>query len=348
MPKTTFDSSNVRSSGTSFPTLKLVADEIARIVLAEDGPTYEWVHRLNKPKLSPVTGKLITKEITIQRTQEKKTVPDEEFVGTPICLGSDDILQERGSDPDHCPVCQAAMDYPDWFSSPERKFAVHVLKYATQAGTARVVKPLSLTTLVWRLSEKRYAKVASIVEEFGGNPMAVDLQLGPCTNANFQNYELAGLPTCAAQASEEDQRRARETYEGNNAGDLSAYCGRKADPRYMRQDVDEIVARWTKVVEAEQREHGGGAADPVQPDFSGTLADSGSTLIEGPAGSGKAAAAPASSLSELDDTVGGKTEEEDETAAAAPTPEATPEPGESTTPARSKTSFSDLFADLNK
>lgn len=339
MPKITFDTSNVRSSGTSFPTLKLTQNETARIVLAEDGPVYEWVHRLNKPKLSPVTGKLVTKEIVIQRTQEKKTVPDEEFVGTPVCFGSDDILSDRGSDPDNCVVCKAAQDYPEYFSAPERKFAVHVLKYATKSGSSKVSEPLSLTTLVWRLSEKRYAKVASIVEEFGGDPLTTDLILGPCINAGFQNYELAGSPVCAIATSEENLNRARQTYEGNNAGDLSPYCGRKSDPRYVKQDVDEILGRWRKVQQAEES---GVSEEPAAPDFAGTLAESGSALIEGPAGS-KAAEVPSASLDDLDSTIGNTAP-----ATASEEPAAAPAAGESTTPARTTLSFTSLMDDLNK
>lgn len=295
MPKLSFSTDNVRGGDTKFPTVKLGSNEYWRVVIAEAEPTYEWVHTLRKPKLSPVTGRLQMKEITL-KDGDKKQIPDMEFVGTPICLGSFDILEDRGVDADHCPVCKAAMDYPDYFSAPERRFAVHVLKYGTQPGGSKVLTPLNMETKVWRMSENRYAKIVQVIEEFGGDAQKVDLVLGPCTNATYQNYEIAGSPNCAIMQSEENLKRAIETFQGSNAGDLSAYCGRKAERRFMEQDISEIVGRW-------QKAQGGGEA-PAAPDFSGTLADSGSALLGGSTAVTPPPAAPTVDLSALDDTVG--------------------------------------------
>lgn len=338
MPKIGFASSNVRSSDTKFPTVKLASGEYWRIVIAEPEPTFEWVHQLRKPKLSPVTGKLQERKITT-RDGEERMVPDMEFVGSPICLGNLDALEDRGVDPDHCPVCKAALDYPDFFSGPERRFAVHVLKYGTKPGTPQVSPgPLNLETRVWRMSEARYAKVVQVIEEFAqdGDPRSVDIVLGPCTNQTYQNYEIAGSPNCVIRQSEENLRRAVETFQGNNAGDLSAYCGRKAERRFVESDIAEIVSRWKKA-------QGGGEA-PAAPDFSGTLAASGAGLLEG-SGAAAPAAAPAApqslDLSALDDTVGTAQTEE------SPAQESTPAPAqESTAPKGPVQDFGDLLSSL--
>jgi hypothetical protein len=342
MPKIGFASSNVRSSDTKFPAVKLTSGEYWRVVIAEPEPTFEWVHQLRKPKLSPVTGKLQERKITT-RDGEERMVPDMEFVGSPICLGNLDALEDRGVDPDHCPVCKAALDYPDFFSGPERRFAVHVLKYGTKPGTPQVSPgPLNLETRVWRMSEARYAKVVSVIEEFAqdGDPRSVDIVLGPCTNQTYQNYEIAGSPNCVIRQSEENLRRAVETFQGNNAGDLSSYCGRKAERRYVESDIAEIVSRWRKA-------QGGGEA-PAAPDFSGTLAASGAGLLEGSGVAAPAAAAapPAVDLSALDDTVGQAAPAEE---SPAPAQESAPAQQESPAPAESKGSevgFGDLLASL--
>lgn len=344
MPKIGFDSANVRNSGTSFPTLKLAQGEVARVVLAERQPTFEWTHRLSKPKLSPVTGKLITKDIQL-KDGTKRTVPDDEFVGNPICLGDSAILADRGADPDHCPICKAALDYPDWFQAPERRFAVHVLKYATKSGSAQVTQPLSLTSLVWKMSENRYAKVVGVIEEFAPSdgegliPTKVDMALGPCTNGNFQNYDINGTPKCIVAENEENWKRAQETFDNNNAGDLSRYCGRPAEMRYVKNDVDEIISRWLKSQEAES---GGNSAQYSAPDLSDTLATSGAGLIEGRAGSSQPEA-PTADLSSLDDTIGSSSTESgsglDEFKPAE-------QPGASNTPANTVVDFESLLGDL--
>lgn len=291
MPRITFSTSNVRSAGNRFPTVKLNSNETWRIVFAEPEATYEWVHVFRKPKLSPINGRLLEREISY-KNGDVKMVPDTDFVNDPLCLGNIDTLEDRGVDPDNCPGCRAALDYQDWFNAPERRFAVHVLKYQTHPGSARVVTPLGLETRVWRLSEKRYALVSERIEEFGGDPMGVDLILGPCTSQTYQNYEISGTPTCVVRQSEQTQQQAQATFQGNNAGDLSAYCGKRSDARSMQSDIDEVIGRWRAANQA-------GAPVPP-PDFAGTLAETGAALIEPSSRSQP----PTADLSALDETVG--------------------------------------------
>lgn len=306
MPKTKFDRANVRGGDTSFPQVKLEHGAIWRVVLAEDGPTYEWGHRLVKPKLSPVDGKLLMRTVKVRGEEVEE--PDTDFVGAPRCLGSLDILEDRGVDPAHCPVCAASMhkDTSQYFTAPERKFAVHVLRYGTKGNTAQVVSPLSLSTLVWRLNENRYAKVVKVIDEFGGDPMAVDLVLGACTNAMYQNYEIAGGSSCHVAANETAAKLARDTFEGNNAGDLSPYCARLTDIRFVERDITEIIDRWRSAT------NGSSVRNVAEPDFSQALGESGAALLDG------AVSTPPKDKPvevDLDDTVGGS-EEKTEPAAA--------------------------------
>ncbi len=318
MPKSTFAASNVRRSGTDFPTLRLEKQgDHARVKLMESDPTYEWVHTLRKMKLSPVTGRPVMKTIQVGKEGEKedKEVFDLDFVGTPICFGNDDILEDKGVDVDHCPICKAAMDYPDLYdcvAKPERKWAVHVYRYATKGSTTQPIDPLSGEIRVWKMSDNRYARVVSVLEEFApnvdGDPLRVDLTLGPCNNTKFQNYEVQGSPRCALANSADDWARAESIFASNHVEDLSPYCGRKADPKYVKSDIDEIIAKF----KAAQ----GGGVQVAEPDFSNTLSNS--MLDSRPAApvAAPAPAAPAASLSELDDTVGSPASAQEEAPAA--------------------------------
>lgn len=336
MPKSTFSTKNVRNSGTQFPQLKLEQQGgYARIKLAEAEPTFEWVHRLQRPKLSPVDGRVLYKTIEVGKGENKETkeVPDLDFVGTPICLGNDDILEDRGVDPDHCPICKAAMDHPDMFDKPERKWAVHVFRYATKGNGTQPVEPIQFEVKVWRLSDNRYARVVSVLEEFAaqvdGDPLRVDLTLGPCNNVKFQNYEVQGSPVCALDKNPAKWAEAEETFRSNNAGDLSPYCGRKADPKYIRADIDEIKSKWMAA--------NSGGAKVEEPDLSGTMSSSLLDTTPAVAAPAAAPAAPSVSLDQLDSTIGGSAETETEEEAPAAAPEA---------PAKQTASFSSLMDEI--
>lgn len=298
MPKIAFSQDNVKRSGTDFPRVKLDQGATWRIVVIEKEPTYAWTHRMVKPKFSPVTGRMQMKTIE-RRNGEKLDVPDLDFVGSPVCHGNIDILNDKGVDPDHCPICREYQNNPEQFSAPERRFAVHVLKYATKPGGSALTSPFSVETRVWVMSENRFAKVTSVISEWGGDPTAVDLVLGPCNNAGFQNYEIAAGQRCEMRADESRLQRAAETFKENNAGDLEPYCGRVTELRWINNDIDEIKAAWRKAA-------GGGSA-PATVDVSDTLDTS---LLDSVGGGSKAPAkdAPVADLSQLDDTVGGADE----------------------------------------
>lgn len=292
MPKATFTLDSVKKSGTDFARVKLGQNEIWRVVVIEKEPTYAWTHRLQKPRFSPVTGEMLMKTVE-RRNGEKISLPDLDFVGAPTCLGTLEVLDDKGVDPAHCPACAAALKTPEQFTQPERRFAVHVLKYATKPGTSQVALPFSVETRVWVMSENRFAKVTQVITEWGGDPTAVDLVLGPCNNAGFQNYEIAAGNVCEMRADKDRMQRAVETFRENNAGDLEPYCGRVTDRRFIEQDVDDVRAAWRKA-------SGGAAPTPV--DTSGTLDSSMLDTIAAPAA--QPAAPVAEPLSALDDTVG--------------------------------------------
>lgn len=334
MPKASFTLDQVKKSGTDFPKIKLAQNEIMRIVVIEDAPTYAWTHRLQKPKFSPVTGQMMMKTIE-RRNGEKISVPDLDFVGAPVCFGNLDVLDEKGIDKDHCPICAKVMDYPEHFSAPERRFAVHVLKYATKPGTSQVSSPFSVETRVWVMSENRFSQVTQKIAEWGGNPTNVDLILGPCINAGFQNYEIGVGQSCEMRGSEERMTRAAETFKENNAGDLEPYCGRVKEMKWVQQDIDDVMSAWEKAA--------GGASRPAEVDTSGTLDSSLLDSIGTPA-----KAAPVADLSSLDDTVGAPAVAEAPVAEVALAPASVPAAAPAEAPAAKEdiTSFDDILNGL--
>jgi hypothetical protein len=328
MPQTTFHTDNVRTSATGFPKLKLDHGQIVRLVCIEQGPTFEWVHQLQKPRKSPVTGKavMVTRK---RKSGEEYQDYDQEFVGAPICLGDPDILAEKGVDPDHCPLCEASTG-DEAFRGPQRRFAIHVLKYSTKTGSGTITEPFSVETLVWVLSDNRFSALASIFTEHAPDgeqpdPRKVDLVLGPCTNASFQNYEIKAGAKCEMLQSQERLQRAMTTYQENHAPDLTPYCGRVTERRWIEQMIEEIMERYAEI-------RSGGAPVSI-PDVSTTLdsslLDSTPSTVSPTSSTPKTPAATAELATAVESVV---------TADEAPAQEADPK-GEDT-------SFEDLLASL--
>jgi hypothetical protein len=268
MPATTFGADKVRKSATSYPKLKLDKGQIARIVCIEKGPVYEWVHSLNKPKISPVDGKPKMIWVKKKGSDEQYQDHDMEFVGTPICLGDPDVLEEKGVDPAKCPACRLAAE-TDYLKPPSRRFAIHILQYETKPGTPNLITPFSVRCLAWVMSEGRFTQVTQVLSEFATegedpDPRKVDLILGPCENQAFQNYSIKAAQACALVASKDNLTRGMETYKENQADDLSPLCGRKADLRYLTNDLSDIQETWHKI-------RNGGPSQVVEADVTDSL-----------------------------------------------------------------------------
>lgn len=274
MPRTTFSTDNVRQSATGFAKLKLEHNEVARVVCIEDGPVFEWVHSVNKPKISPVSGQAIM-ETKKKRNGDEYQDYAMDFVGTPVCLGDPDILEEKGVDPAHCPLCDASTK-DEAFRGPVRRFAIHVLKYKTKQGKPEIAEPFSVETLVWVMSDNRFSELAQIFAEWAPegqapDPRKIDLILGPCINAGFQNYKINPGQRCEMLASRERLDRALETYKNNHAADLAAYCGRVTEKKWVLQMIEEVQERYAEIRQ--------GGREQVPVDTSNTL-DLDSSLLD--------------------------------------------------------------------
>lgn len=242
MPQLPFADEHKANTGIGdFPRLKLDRDERKRILCLED-PTFAYVHELRAPKI--VSGKAEKK--TIER-KDGSSFTDfvYDFVGRPLCLGDLGILTDKGVDPKNCPACARSVA-TDEVAPPKRRFAMPVIVYATKPGSFELREPFSCELVVWSFTDKAYNKLVDIVSEWGENGKIRnhDLNLGPCTNKDFQTYEIAVANTAAWSMSDERRKHVLETYQHNKPNDLEAFCGRKVERNWINQDLDKIADRW--------------------------------------------------------------------------------------------------------
>lgn len=252
------------TSGPEIPKLKLEKDEKARVVILDEGPQYRWYHTLEKIALLGQRPKMVTKE---RRNGDTYEVYDTDYVGNPACTGDVDVLEERGVDPDGCVICAASRKYPDAIKEPRRRFAMNVFKYATKPGSSELMVPYGGQLLVWAFTEKRFGVLVDIAEEFG-DLRTTDLVLGPCTNAQFQNFDIHGSPKAAWMATDETKKYTATVYKENKFSDaeLMDICSKIREERYVREDLDTVIERWEYVArwEAGESQTSAVAAAPAE------------------------------------------------------------------------------------
>lgn len=241
MAKLSFDVKNVRQDESRFPKLKLEKDEMARIVCIEKVPESQWVHTLRAPKIVNGKPKIVVKE---RKNGEKYEDYDMDFIGRPICLGDEGVLEDRGVDPQNCPACALALS-GDMGDRPQRRFAMHVLKYATKPGKTDLLPQFNVQLLVWAFTERVFDKLTSFTQEWG-SLLQHDLLLGPCTNPVFQQYDINIAGKAEWMANEERKQLATDMFRENKITDeaLAAFCGRRVQRAWMEEDIEKIKDRW--------------------------------------------------------------------------------------------------------
>jgi hypothetical protein len=240
MARVTFTPEHKMSSGNpDFPRLRIpTKGEHTRIVCLED-PEFAWVHRLQMPKILNGRPEVVTK------TRKDGTEYDDykyEYLGSPLCLGDPNTLAERGSDPANCPICALASE-GDMARNPIRRFAMHVIEYGTKPGSSELSSPFSVSVKVWAFTDRIFSKLVDLATEWGSLQQH-DLLLGPCTNVDFQQWDI-GVSARASWAEDEARKQLTiETFKANQAPDLVAYCGRSTERRWLEQDIGRIHERW--------------------------------------------------------------------------------------------------------
>lgn len=243
MGRTTFEPKNQRGDASRFPKIKLEKDQSARIMLVDKAPYEEWVHTLRAPKI--VNGEAQT-EVRRRRDGSEFTDYVREYVSRPLCLGDAGILADKGVDPKNCPIC--ALANTEMTSPPERRFAQHVIEYAVKQGTTEVATPFQVSLKVWVYTERTFDKLVGFATEWG-DLQKHDLLLGPCTNPQFQQFDINISPKAEWLGSDERKKLVADTYKENKITDneLSEFCGRSVPRQYIEDDLAKIRSAWAIV-----------------------------------------------------------------------------------------------------
>lgn len=224
-----------------FPKLKLKNGEKARVILGLEDPVMEYVHTLRKPTI--VDGKPVIKQVTNERTNVTSNEFQKDFVGNPICLGDESVIADKGIDPKRCPACALAKEHPDMAEPPKRRFAMHIIRYRTKSGTFAPAVPFSVEILVWAFTDMVFNKIVDFKEEWD-DLRKLDFLLGPCTNENFQKFDIAPGSEAAWLKDEDHKKAVAQTFKENQIPDLTIACGRQVQPEWMKQDVEQIKEAW--------------------------------------------------------------------------------------------------------
>lgn len=249
MPRVEFKSENkVATTNYDYPKLKLKNGERARILLLED-PVVEYVHTLRKPQVINGVPQMFTDKRKDGTEFETNKM---DFLSRPICLGDATLLADKGSDPKNCPMCKLAQTNPDFTSAPQRRYAMHVIRYRTKGGTSDIVTPFSVETLVWSFTDKTFNKIIDFKEEWE-DLRKHDLLLGPCTNETFQQYDISVSAKAAWLEDDERRKLTALTFKENQIPDLTIACGSVKEKRWIDEDISVILAAWTEVNGAESK-----------------------------------------------------------------------------------------------
>lgn len=251
MPQIPFKSESRAVKVGQIDKLSLQHGEYARVVLLES-PTFRYIHNLRAPKIG-VDGKpiQISKKGRSRGGAEGDTYTtwEMDFIGRPFCLGKEEILAEKGVDPDNCPACKRSIE-SNQVKAPERRFAVNVIRYQMDSRGQQSV-PFSCTSIPWAFNESTFDKLVGIAEEYqaSGGLVGRDLRFGPCTSKDFQNFEITPGDQSWWGASEDNKQRVVQTYTANKKTDkeLESLCGREVSAAWLSEDLGKIADKWRVV-----------------------------------------------------------------------------------------------------
>jgi hypothetical protein len=248
MQKMSFTAENKKVTMADYPKLKLGVNERARILCIEE-PIVAYVHNLRAPIVVNGQAKMTTAK---RNNGEEYETYAFDFIGRPLCLGDEGVIEDKGIDPKNCPACALASE-SDMAKPPERRFAMHVIRYSIRQGgdIPTVATPFSVQLLAWSYPDSVFNKIVDIATEWGDLKQH-DLLLGPCKPpVEFQKFDIGVAAKAAWMEPDQDgvdrKTLVVTTFRENKADDLGSFCGRKVDSRFMAEDVDKIRARWRVV-----------------------------------------------------------------------------------------------------
>src|SRR3954470_19256196 len=120
---------------------------------------------------------------------------------------------------------------------------MNVIKYNTKADGS-VVQPFGCASQVWTFTEGIFNKLYDIAQEYGGL-VGRDLILGPCQAPEaFQKFDISAGAKNIWEADDKIQQIVKETHQHNRVENLEAACGRRAEARWLKEDVKKVADRW--------------------------------------------------------------------------------------------------------
>lgn len=262
MPRIDFEVENKAATvNYDYPKLKLKKGERARILVVES-PQFEYVHTLRKPQI--ING--VPQYTTVERKNGTSYQSNKmDFVTKALCVGDMETLQEKGSDPRNCPMCALARDFPDYTKPPQRRFAMNVIRYRTKGGTVDVAVPFSVEVLVWSFTDRVFNKLADFKSEWG--PLINhDLLLGPCSDEDFQTFDVSVASKAEWQAADDRKKLLAETLKENKIEDLTVAIGTPKQRSWMEEDVEVVKEAWRQVSGAVAESNGS-----LETDLAGLL-----------------------------------------------------------------------------
>jgi hypothetical protein len=239
MPLIDFDESERGQASWDYPRLKLKVRERARVNVIDKAPLAEYVHVVRAPQI--VNGRPVT-EIVESRDGTKIEGVRQEFLARAICLGEYTTVREQGMDTSECPLCAAAERHPDAFRPPERRFAVHVVRYALREGGFEVTEPFSATLQAWAFPQRTFDVLIDIIREHG-SLREHDLLLGPCENEVFQKYDIRAARTAAWLETESRKEFVAALYKNNRNPYLDTIIGRRVSHPEAERYVQQVLER---------------------------------------------------------------------------------------------------------
>lgn len=245
MPRVEFKAENkVATTNYDYPKLKLKSGERARIIVGLEDPIVEYVHTLRKPQVINGVPQMFKAERKDGTTYDDYKM---DFISRPICLGDATILADKGVDPKNCPMCKLAQEHGDYTSPPQRRYAMHVIRYRTKGGTTDIQTPFSVEVLVWSYTDKTFNKIVDFKEEWG-DLRKHDLLLGPCTNETFQQFDITVAAKAAWLEDAERKQLTAQTFKENQIPDLTIAAGSVKQKQWVEQDIQTILEAWGQVL----------------------------------------------------------------------------------------------------
>lgn len=267
--KVSFDNSFKRKSVERFDKLKVEKGETDRVGIIT-APDRFYVHTLNMPVIDPATGEVVM-ETRQNARGESYEVESTEFVGSYLCNGDQEKIADGadGFDPDNCALCAAIKEHGDKkFRRPEPKYACYVIKYKLNSRGEPQLDPFQAELFLWVYTQNRFEKIIAVANEHG-DPLKLDLLLGPCKNAQFQAYEIGAGGKCYWREDKDRQKYVASLIKSTGIGTeendevVRNTVGRKMTETSVEMDINKVLERHAAI----GKPASGGTA--TQMDFGG-------------------------------------------------------------------------------